>query len=57
MSREIEIFLNRLTEEENILLGIHRVGPYASPDKIEDILTNGLEIPVTVKGQPNIVKV
>ena len=44
MSREMEALLSRLISEENVLLGIHRIGDNDSKEKIEDILTNGLEI-------------
>ena len=44
MSEQIEELLNSLTTEDNVLLGIHRIGTNDSPEKLEDILTNGLEI-------------
>ena len=44
MSKEIETLLSKLVSEENVLLGIHRVGANATQEKIEDILINGLEI-------------
>lgn len=42
MSKEMEEFLNRITTEENVLLGIHRVGSSLSEEQINDILINGL---------------
>lgn len=44
MSKKMEDLLNMLVAEDNILLGIHRIGTNDSPEKIEDILKNGLEI-------------
>lgn len=44
MSKELEALLNNLTSEENILLGIHRIGQDNSKEKIEDILLNGLKM-------------
>lgn len=44
MSEQMEDFLNKLVAEENVLLGIHRIGTDDSFEKIEDILQNGLEI-------------
>lgn len=44
MSKQIESLLNKLVSEEDVLLGIHRIGTDDSPDKIEDILKNGLKI-------------
>lgn len=44
MSQEIEQLLNKLTAEENILLGIHRVKSSTTTEAIEDILTNGLKM-------------
>lgn len=44
MSKQVEELLNNLLSEENVLLGIHRIGSDDSPNKIEDILVNGLEI-------------
>ena len=44
MSKEMEEFLDALTSEENILLGIHRVKYYIPMEQIEDILTNGLKM-------------
>lgn len=44
MSKELEALLNNLVSEENILLGIHRIGNNNSPEKIQDILTNGLKL-------------
>ena len=40
----MEDLLNRLVTENDVLLGIHRIGNNDSPEKIEDILKNGLEI-------------
>jgi len=42
MSKEMEIYLNGLLYEEDVLLGIHRVGQHTTNEDIEDILTNGL---------------
>lgn len=44
MSKQMEDLLHRLVTEENVLLGIHRIGTDDSPEKIEDILRNGLKI-------------
>ena len=44
MSKQIKELLNKLTTEENVLLGIHRIGTDDSLEKIEDILKNGLKI-------------
>lgn len=44
MSKEMEEYLTKLTSEENVLLGIHRVGFQLSQEQIEDILINGLKI-------------
>lgn len=44
MSKEIETLLNKLVMEEDVLLGIHRIGSDDSIEKIEDILKNGLKI-------------
>lgn len=44
MSKQMEELLNNLVYEENILLGIHRIGTNDSPEKLKDILINGLEI-------------
>lgn len=42
MSNEMEYYLNSMVSENDILLGIHRIGVNDSKEKIEDILTNGL---------------
>lgn len=44
MSPQVELFLNELVNEENVLIGVHRIGADDSPQKIADILTNGLEM-------------
>ena len=44
MSKQMEDLLNRLVAENDVLLGIHRIGNNDSPEKIKDILKNGLEI-------------
>lgn len=44
LSKQMEELLNKLVKEENVLLGIHRIGSNDSPEKIADILNNGLEI-------------
>ena len=44
MSKQMEDLLNRLVTENDVLLGIHRIGNNDSPEKIEDILKNRLEI-------------
>lgn len=44
MSKDIEELLNKLTTEENILLGIHRVKSSTPTEAIEDILINGLKM-------------
>lgn len=44
MSKQMEDLLNRLVAENDVLLGIHRIGNDDSPEKIEDILKNGLQI-------------
>lgn len=41
MSNEMEGYLNKLVGEDNVLIGIHRVGDISYSD-IQDILTNGL---------------
>lgn len=43
MSKQMDEYLTKLTSEENVLLGIHRVGNLPQ-DKINDILINGLII-------------
>lgn len=43
MSKEMELFLNNLLNEENVVIGIHRLKP-TSEEFVEDILTNGLII-------------
>ena len=43
ISEEVLEYLNALTSEENILIGIHRTG-FANLDKIADILKRGLVI-------------
>lgn len=44
MSKEIEQLLNKLTSEENILLGIHRIKSSTPDEAIKDILINGLKM-------------
>ena len=44
MSPEVEVFLNRITSEPGVLIGIHRVGKYITKDDIIDILNNGLKM-------------
>lgn len=56
MSKKMEEYLTRLTSEENILLGIHRVGQEASMQKINDILTNGLLMTGHLDGAAQINK-
>lgn len=42
ISPDLEPFLNELTSEDHVLLGVHRVGSFATQDDIQDILNNGL---------------
>lgn len=44
MSKQMEELLTKLTAEENVLIGIHRIGDNDSKEKIQDIFLNGLEI-------------
>lgn len=50
MSKELEKLLSKLTKEENVLLGVHRLGSSSSPEVIEDILTSGLKITGHLEG-------
>lgn len=44
MSSQLEEFLNKLTTENDILLGIHRIKESTPQHAIEDILKNGLKM-------------
>lgn len=44
MSKDMEELLNKLTTEENVLLGIHRLKGSTDEMIIQDILTNGLKM-------------
>ena len=44
MSKQMEDLLNKLVCEDDVLIGIHRIGIDDSSKKISDILKNGLEI-------------
>lgn len=44
MSKSMGEILNKLVMEEDVLLGIHRIGSDDSIEKIEDVLKNGLKI-------------
>ena len=44
MSKQMEELLEKLTNEKNILLGIHRIKEYTTQEAIDDILANGLKM-------------
>lgn len=44
MSDEMKVFLDDLLSQEDVLIGIHRIGSNDSIAIIEDVLTNGLKL-------------
>lgn len=42
MSEEMSIYLDKICNEPDVLIGIHRVGNKSSKENIEDVLNNGL---------------
>ena len=44
MSDEMQTFLNDLVSQENVIIGIHRVGKSGTPSIIQDVLFNGLKL-------------
>ena len=44
INEDIEYYLDNLINEENVLLGVHRIKPTMSEEQIRDVLLNGLKL-------------